>query len=55
MSLSDNRPDALKIRIPASLGEVVGMTDSVPVHRSFVANCAARHYGNLPLANRSKV
>jgi len=52
MSLSDNRPNALKIWIPTSLRQVVGVTHPMPIHRSFITNFAARHYGNLPLINR---
>jgi hypothetical protein len=45
VGLPDNCPYPLKIWIPASLRQIMRMTDPVPVHRSFVTNFAARHYG----------
>jgi hypothetical protein len=39
--------NALKIRIPPPLCQVVGMTDPVPVHRTLITNFTTRHEGNL--------
>jgi len=40
--------DPLKIRIPASPGQIVGVAHPIPVNWSLIANFAARHEGNLP-------
>ena len=42
-----NNSDALKIGIPAPLRQVMGMTDPVSIHRTFVANFTTRHENNL--------
>ena len=38
----------LKIRVPASPCQIVGVTNPISVNRSLIANFAARHEGNLP-------
>jgi hypothetical protein len=47
--------NALKIRIPAPPGQIVGMADPVAINRPFITDFAARHEGNLPYKYRQKV
>jgi hypothetical protein len=48
MGLSINHPNTLKVGIPAPFRQIMGMTDSVPINRTFITDFAARHEGNLP-------
>jgi hypothetical protein len=47
VGLSNKHPNALKIRIPASARQIMGVTDPVPINRAFVANFTTCHEGNL--------
>ena len=55
VGLSNNHADPLKVRIPSSVRQIVGMTDPMTIHWTFITNFAARHEGSLPSVNRSKV
>jgi hypothetical protein len=48
VGLSINDPDSLKIGIPASSRQIVGVANPVPIDRAFVTDLAARHEDNLP-------
>lgn len=48
MGLADNYPNLLKIRIPPSPRQVVGMADPITVDRAFITYVAALcHEGDL--------
>jgi hypothetical protein len=48
VGLSINHPNSLKIGIPASSRQIVGVANPVSVDRAFVTDLAARHEDNLP-------
>jgi hypothetical protein len=43
---ADDYMNVLKVWIPAPFCEIVGMTDPMPVNRTFIANLTASHEGN---------
>ena len=45
--LADDNVHPLQIRIPSPLGQIVGMTDAMPVNRAFIANLTTSHEGKL--------
>lgn len=45
--LSDNHPYPLKIWIPSPMRPVVGVADSIAVHRAFFANFTTCHEADL--------
>jgi hypothetical protein len=55
VGLSHNNPNALKIRIPSPVRQIVRVADPMSVHRAFVTDFAACHEGHLPLLNKRKV
>jgi hypothetical protein len=52
---ADNYVNVLKIRIPAAFRQIMGMTDAVPIDRTFIANLTASHEGNSPSRNEPEV
>ena len=48
VGLPIKHPDALKVGIPAPPCEVMGVAHPVSINRTFIADFAARHGGNLP-------
>jgi hypothetical protein len=48
VGLSLNDPNPLKVRIPPSPRQIMGVADPVSVNWAFITNFAARHEGNLP-------
>ena len=43
---ADDNVNVLKVRVPSTLRQIVGMTNPVPVNRAFIANLTTSHEGN---------
>jgi hypothetical protein len=48
MSLADKNPDSLKVGIPASLRQIMGVADPMSVNWTFIADFTTCHEGDLP-------
>ena len=46
-SFADDNVNSLKIRIPSPLGQIVGVTYTMPINRAFIANLTTSHEGKL--------
>ena len=48
VSLADKNPDSLKVRIPASLRQIMGVADPMTVNWTFITDFTTCHEGDLP-------
>ena len=51
----DNDANLLKVRIPASISQIVGMAYPMTIYRTLVADLTACHEGGLPSRNEREV
>ena len=48
VGLPDNHVDPLKVWIPSPVRQVMGVADSMTIHRPFITDLTACHDGGLP-------